>query len=77
MSVAEALARQSAPRVGQSHRGTRFSVTQGPTGAWSWKVLPANPQLHAYDYAIASGWAATREAAELAARNAIDAQSNG
>jgi len=56
-----------------SHRGVSYSTMQEPTGAWRWKVLPAN-QLHAYDFAIPSGYCATREAADAAARAAIDAQ---
>ena len=73
-SVAEALAKREAPRGGASrYRGAPYSIVQDATGVWMWKVLPPNT-MHAYDYAIASGSRATREAAEVAAQLAIDTQ---
>lgn len=55
------------------HRGIAFSVIEDG-GVWRWKVLPANPGLHAYEYSVAHGFRPTREAAEAAARAAIDMQ---
>lgn len=56
------------------YRGVPYSATQEPIGGWRWKVYPANAQLHAYEVSIPSGFCASHEAAEAAARAAIDAQ---
>jgi hypothetical protein len=73
-SVAEALAERAVPRAAATgHKGVRYAVTQDPAGPWRWKVLPANA-LHVHEYSVAHGFSVTREAAEAAARAAIDAQ---
>jgi hypothetical protein len=73
-SIRKAKPAETAPAPsGPRHRGVPYSVVQDPAGAWVWQVMP-NAMLHAYDYAVAGGYRPTREAAELAARMAIDVQ---
>lgn len=57
-----------------AHRGMGYSVVQDSGGVWRWKVHPSNPGLHAYEYSVPHGFRASREAAEAAARAAIDQQ---
>jgi hypothetical protein len=55
------------------YRGVAYTVVE-ESGVWRWKVLPASPGLHAYEYAIPHGFRPSREGAEAAARAAIDMQ---
>lgn len=74
-TVAEALAALNAPtrRPAMVYRGVPYATTQDPTGLWLWKVLPTN-HGHTFELAIANGMRPTRDAAEIAAHRAIDAQ---
>ena len=56
-----------------TYRRVAYSIVQEQFGGWQWKVLPVNG-LHASDYQVATGFAASREAAECAVHRAIDAQ---
>ena len=55
------------------HRGVPYSLLED-SGVWRWKILPTDPALHAYEYSVPHGFRPTREAAEAAARTAIDIQ---
>jgi hypothetical protein len=60
-----------APRT--THRGVPYQVVE-ESGVFRWRVLPANPGLHAYEYSVPHGFRPTREAAEAAVKAAIDTQ---
>jgi hypothetical protein len=65
---------QPAPRIAAPrYRGVAYSVIED-SGVWRWRVLPANPGLHTYEYSVAHGFRTSREAAEEAVRAAIDIQ---